>query len=350
MNPHWLNPKDTRTFASRGAQIGEGVVRESLEKTPYWFSTSRAAVQDFTMFFAKHGKSHERNLPYVARVLNGDMFHAARWMIQHTNDPYLKARLRRWANPDAQEIRSMNEVQENIRTEIAFLLDQPTAEALMHGDVSFSRCKRSVTSIYIIAPGAEETDGRFFKLMMCCALGELLRFDAKGNKRTLIMADEYYSLRYRDGDRIFATARKFNVVPWFCMQDMTQLRALSQTHESLINNAGVVQFLDAGDLQGSMYVSSMAGDTEVYGHNKSFNTDFDRGGVQISNSMGQQARRLILPHEVRELGPREQILFVDGVKGAIKAARKPYFETRLKRKAMANPYAPKQGFLRKIWG
>jgi len=212
--------------------------------------------------------------------------------------------------------------------------------------------KRRIVSIYVILP-PDITDGKFMRLLFCSALGELLRSDAKGNKRTLIMADEYYSMGIRDGEKIFATARKFNTQLWICLQGMAQLKALhphSSAHEIFINNAGVVQWLDAGDLEGSEYVSSLAGEYETYVQGKSVTTDFDTRRVNIANTIGQHGRRLILPHEVRELGPREQILFVDGVKGAIRAARKPYYETGLNRQARRNPYYQKQGLWRKIFG
>jgi type IV secretory pathway TraG/TraD family ATPase VirD4 len=302
------------------------------------------------MFVAQHGKPSERNLGTVARLISGDVFGWARWAIRHTNDPFLIARLSRYAAEKAEDIRSLNEVIENTRTELSFLLEEMTAETLSRSDVTFSRCKRKVTSIYIIPP--DEADGRFLRLLLYSALAELLRRDPKGNHRTLIMADEYYSLRMQQGDQIFATARKFNTQLWVCLQDMAQLKALHpQTSETFINNAGVLQWLDAGDLQGSRYVSELCGDTEVYGTSKSLSyAPENEDHLNVNEGRSQQARRLILPHEVRELGPREQILFVDGVRGAIKATRKPYFETRLKRLARDNPYYQKKGFWRKVFG
>lgn len=350
MGRHWLLPGERETFAPRSGKISEGCVRETDERTTYWFSSSRELNQSVIMMQAEVG-GKEANLGRVARIIcGGDVFDYSRWAVKRTRNSFVRATLGRYAAPGARDIRSLNEVIENTRTELSFLLEEPIAETVKDSDVTFSRCKRKTVSIYVILP-AEITDGRFQRLLFCSALGELLRNDAKGNKRTLIMADEYYSMRYREGDRVFATARKFNTQMWVCLQDMPQLRALNPTtHETFLNNAGVIQVLDATDLQGSRYWSELAGDSEVYGHSKSWNTDFDRGGVHITDSMGQHARRLILPHEVRELGPREQILFVDGVKGAIRAARKPYFETGLKRHARRNPFYRKQGLWRKIFG
>ena len=351
MGRHWLNPKDRMTFGPRALKIAEAIVREGDERTSYWYSSSRELVQWVIMFFAKHGQPHERNLPHVARVISGDIFNFARHVLTITKDPFIRAMAARYAGAGAEEVRSLHEVIENTRTELKFLMDEAVAETLSgESDITFSECKRRIVSIYVILP-PDITDGKLMRLFFCSALGELLRTDAKGDKRTLIMADEYYSMGIKQGDQIFATARKFNTQLWICLQDMAQLKALHpHTSETFINNAGVLQILDAGDLEGSRYWSELSGDTEVYGNSKSVNVDPDRGTIHISDSMGQKGRRLILPHEVRELGPREQILFVDGVRGAIRAARKPYYETRLNRHARPNPFYQKQGFWRKIFG
>jgi type IV secretory pathway TraG/TraD family ATPase VirD4 len=348
MGRHWLLPNDRTTFAARAGKIAEGCVRETDERTTYWYSSSRELVQAVIMAQAELG-GKEANLGRVARIISGDVFGYARWVLKRTRNPFIRATLARYASPKAADIRSLNEVIENTRTELSFLLEETIAETLADSDVTFSQCKRKTTSIYVILP-AENVDGRFQKLLFCSANGELLRNDAKGKRRTLIMADEYYSMGFKDGDKLFATARKFNTQLWICLQCMAQLRTLHpRNSEVFINNAGLLQILDAGDLDGSEMVSRLAGDSEVYGYSKSVNEDFDKGGIHISDSMGQHGRRLILPHEVRQLGPREQILFVEGVKEPIRAARKPYFETGLKRHARRNPYYQKGGFWGKIF-
>jgi len=355
MGRHWLIPQDKRTFGSRGAKISEAGVREAWgEKTPYWFSTSRTLLLFFVLFWAKFGKPHERNLPYIARLISSsEIEDCMRWMMRRADDQYIRHIGARFVSKGADSIKSLQEVRENLRSEIAFALEPTIAETLMESNVTPSHCKREVTTIYIVGSGAEETDGRLARFALVCSLGELLRPDAKGSVRTLIIADEYYSLRYRDGDHAFATCRKYDVQMWVCLQTMDMLRALNPiTYESYLNNAGVVQWVSAADIQGSEYVSRLAGDSEVYGYSKSVNTEFDRGDVHISDSVGQQARRLILPHEVRELtenGGNEQILRVRGVKGLIRAVSKPYWETGLKKRAQKNPFYRKQGLWKKIW-
>jgi type IV secretion system protein VirD4 len=352
MGRHWLNPRDRETFGPRALKIAEACVREGDERTSYWYSSSRELAQWVIMYFARHGEAHERNLPHVARVISGDIFGFARHVLTATKDPFIRAMAGRYAADGAEDIRSLLEIIENTRTELKFLLDPAVAETLSgESDITFSECKRRIVSIYVILP-PDITDGKLMRLFFCSAIGELLRSDARGDKRTLIMADEYASMGIRDGEKVFATARKFNTQLWVCLQDMAQLKALhphSSAHETFINNAGVIQWLDAGDLEGSRYLSELCGDSEVYGNSKSVNVDPDRGTIHISDSMGQTGRRLILPHEVRELGPREQILFVDGVRGAIRASRKPYFETRMNRYARPNPFYRKEGSWRKMF-
>ena len=46
----------------------------------------------------------------------------------------------------------------------------------------------------------------------------------------------------------------------------------------------------------------------------------------INVSFGSVSRQLLLPHETRELGGDEMLLFVEGVNGVIRAVRRPYWD------------------------
>lgn len=179
------------------------------------------------------------------------------------------------------------------------------------------------------------------------------------NTETLIIADEYAQLKYTGGDQVFATARKFNVRLWVCLQDYAQLQEIHpKTCETFINNAGVVQWMSATDLAGSEYLSRMCGETEIHSVSRSVSYPFperrsffgssDR--VQVSDSVGQGSRSLKLPQEIRALTADEQILFITGVPKPIFAKRVPYYKTSLRRRARPNPYYQPKGFIRNIFG
>ncbi|MGA2902547.1 MAG: type IV secretory system conjugative DNA transfer family protein [Candidatus Korobacteraceae bacterium] len=343
MGPQWLNPKD-RMFGTRCAKLAQACVWQgNMENSQrYWFLKSTGLVHGIEAAVATLDGANERNLRRVAGIIHGDPFNYSRYVLKHTNDPVIRDRLGGYARPGAEDVRSLHEVIEGTKAELDFLLEEPISECLSRSDFSFAQCTREVVSVFIILP-VEVLDElkTFFRLLIGCALGETMREDGRGSMRTMIMMDEFYLLgRLEAIDHAFAGARKFNVQLWACLQNWPQLVEMyGKLADSFVSNAGLVQWLDAGDLPGSRIVSEMGGDSEAYGYGKSLNRDVDgRQPAHISESLNQQPTKLILPHEVRDLGPREQILFVDGVQGPIKAQRKPYWETELRRCARPNPY------------
>src|SRR5260370_30100085 len=133
-------------------------------------------------------------------------------------------------------------------------------------------------------------------------------------------------------------------------QDLNQLKTLKPNGwQTYLANAGFQIYMatGAGDLFTSDHISRMTGTTEVPSISRSVNDGaanpyqmpsgiFDavnrsirgasRGnGVQVT--MGSQQRRYMLPEEVTELSGDEMLVFAEGVRGVIRAGRKPYYES-----------------------
>jgi type IV secretion system protein VirD4 len=343
IGPHWINPNDRLTFGPRARKAATGAVYQEVEGNQrYWYRTATEVVQTVTMAVTKHEPANDRHLRRVAEIINGDVFDYLRHIVRKTDDGSLKTRAQRWANPKAEDIRSLSEVIENTRSELEFLLDDPVAEGMRKSDFTFGDCRREVVTVYAVYPADVEAN-RIARLLTSCAFCELMREDGKGNVKTMVMIDEFFSLGRMDLDQVFVTARKYNCVLHLCLQDMGQLRQLHpQTHESFIGSAGVVQWLaGASDIGGSEYVSSLCGETDYYTTGKTSGYNFGADGKiaqTVNGSIGVQARRLVLPQEVRALGDREQILTVDGVKAPVLANTKPWWETSLRHKLRRNPY------------
>jgi type IV secretory pathway TraG/TraD family ATPase VirD4 len=61
--------------------------------------------------------------------------------------------------------------------------------------------------------------------------------------------------------------------------------------------------------------------------------------ANVNLSFGSVARELLLPHETRELDDDEMLLFVERVKGVIRARRRAYWdEPDLRGQYQPNPY------------
>lgn len=336
MGQHRLNPKRS-DFAARSRKVAEGFVRQIINgEQVYWYSSATDLVQAIIMALVRHDPKNAHP-GKVAEIIAGDVKDFARYIARSTDNAHIKNLFMRWTTTE--DIKSLREVIENTRTETAFLLDEATQDVLKGSDITFADCKERVTTIIPVVP-PNVTDGRFLNLMFASANAELLEWRAGKKERTLIMADEYASLGFRDGPNIFTTARKFNVQMWICLQDYVQLSKMHPAdHESFINNAGIVQVMDASDLTGSLWVSEMSGDGETLSYSKTLGYRLDDATPHASESWSQISRKLILPHNVRLM--KEQILLIKGLR-PVKGKIKRYFETPLAKKAKPNPFYSKR--------
>ena len=131
-------------------------------------------------------------------------------------------------------------------------------------------------------------------------------------------------------------------------QDLNQLKTLKPNGwQTYLANAGFQIYMatGAGDLFTSDHISRMTGTMEVTSISRSgvdqpgnplqvpmgilgtINMALSsvRRGPQINTS--QVARRYMLPEQVCEMGGDEMLVFAEGVRGVIRAGRKPYYET-----------------------
>jgi len=130
------------------------------------------------MMVARHSKPENVNLAHVAEIINGDVFDYAKWALRNTHDPFIRQKLKRYAADKADEIRSLSEIVENLRTEMGFLSDEAIAACVKRNDFTFAQCKRAIVTIYIMLPfEVLEVLGKFNSLLLGSAFGELFRED-----------------------------------------------------------------------------------------------------------------------------------------------------------------------------
>lgn len=147
-----------------------------------------------------------------------------------------------------------------------------------------------------------------------------------------------------------AANRKYGLDLCLCLNDLSQLKEMyPRTFHSFVGSCGVLQVMSAIDDETSEFVSKLCGEREVMTIGRTVNTspiyDYDapvQAGMDkmgVSDQKGMSVRKLILPHEVRSLGPREQIMRVAGVKNYVRCNRKPHFEDpELAKRARKNPF------------
>lgn len=216
-----------------------------------------------------------------------------------------------------------------------FLESPHIARALERSTFSFRELTTSRLSLYLVLP-PERMDScrRWLRLLVGCALNAVIsarmrRADV-GAERVLLLLDEFPALGAMPPlERAVALARGYGVTCWMLAQDVAQLRALYPTAwPTFVANAGVVQAFGTNDVETATYLSEMLGTATVrtttttrsVGAPRHF---FDRAECRDSWTIGEHARPLLSPDEVRRLESGMSLLLMPGV-DPVRAARLDY--------------------------
>ncbi len=186
----WLDPGHSM-FTARCAKLGAVAVSKGHGRDEYWYLGSRTLTSDFITAVRKYARDEHVDLTRVAELIHGDPFHFARWLMGRINDPYLRARLSRWGNPNANDIRSLPDVLENSRTQLNFLLEPAVAATVVSSTLNFSQCAEQVMTVYILAPHELLDVGaaKYLSVTTMSALMELVRFNPRRTVRTVVVLD-----------------------------------------------------------------------------------------------------------------------------------------------------------------
>lgn len=363
----WLNPVSPYFFA-RSAKISSlAISKGSGRESPYWSLKSRAGFQGALMAVRKYCDPKLVDFPFVARIVSDDLPAFAKYIVRRCDDPVIRSLLVPWANPRGEDIRSLNEVIENLRAELAWARD-PAVMEVLSGSANFSptAMRRSVQTVYPVFPG-ELLDGpvaKFLSFLTGCFFAETMRYDPFARTRVQAILDELFVLDLPDLPRLFATSRRFGVAIWGLVQDFSELRQMTErTFSTVLGNAGTLQVMGVapGNHEDASFVSAILGDTEVWAYNKSvsyhqtqfniapFSGNSDRfepsripewrelQHLHVSQSYSQQRRRFMTEAEVTALDRSLQICWLEGVSRPVLCKKAPYFKTAARYRIQNNP-------------
>lgn len=158
------------------------------------------------------------------------------------------------------------EVRDSIQTAVIqtrFLRD-PAITKVLSGphEISFADLKRRKMTIFIIIPPELlHTHGKFLRLLVLSALGELIREPTQPEKRVLFMLDEFAQLGAMALiENAASIVREYRIRLWIILQNLPQLKNLYKDNwESFLSSAGVVQVFTPNDLQTAKYFSERSG-------------------------------------------------------------------------------------------
>jgi type IV secretion system protein VirD4 len=357
-----LNPRSIE-FSAQAEKIADGLVWDEGETARFFTGGARGLCSMVEMGLAEHAEPHEKNLTALRSVITGefqggvDAFGFAQSILDNSTNMALRQKAARFCVPGARQSRSLADVIQTADGETRFLSDAAMADSLSVSDFSFADLRKEVTTVYVILPlDYLDVCGKYFRLIIASALSELLQAHSGG--RVVILMDEFFQLGRLDAIRnAMSMASGLNVQLWPVIQDINQLIELYPQGWETFLSAGVRMFFGPPrDDRTSTYVSGLCGQTERRTISRSISYQDEaeqeaqskkhgrgnQSGMNVPNinlSFGSVSRQLLLPHEVRELGSDEMLLFVEGVNGVIRAKRRPYWdEPEFRGQYSKNPY------------
>lgn len=339
-------------FSAQAEKNADALIWDEGEANRFFTGGARGLCSMVQMGLAAHAEPHEKNLMSMRSVITGefqngvDSFGFAQSILDHSTDTALRQKAARFCVTGARQSRSLADVIQTADEETRFLSDTALAESLGASDFNFADLKRQVVTVYVVLPmDYLDVCGKYFRLIIASALSELLA--GRKGVPVLLLMDEFFQLgSLKAIQNAMSMAAGFGIQLWPVLQDLSQLAELyPRTWESFLSNAAVRMFFGPPRCEKtSEYVSRLSGQSErrVISKSISYQDDAEqqaqlrqRGARNGGNALNvpninlgfsTTARPLLLAHEVRELGGDEMLLFVEGVKGVIRAHRRPYWE------------------------
>lgn len=335
-----LDP-DSLSFASDCRRIAEGLV--DLSKGDHWEMSALDVVELLIMWTRLY--EHDKSLVRVRQLLNlpDDMrIELFKEMMDCENATI--------AEGAARYISDAKEVRDCIQTavvQLGFLRD-PAIEKVLQGgpdEISFAELKRRKMTVFlIIPPELLHTHGKFLRLIVLSALGELIRETAKPEKPVLFMLDEFAQLGHMSIiENAASIVRDYQIRLWLILQNLPQLKALyGNKWESFLSSAGVIQFFTPNDLETAEYISKRSGTRTEMRKSVSASTSSGTAGSGGSTSSSESYSETEVPfltvHNIFGACQEVQFLICPNLSKLIIAGRAPYWQQKQLIGFMHDPY------------
>lgn len=359
-----LNPDDVINFGPLAAKQADAIVwqDEIGSESKHWSKNARKGIHGLIMALAQYGAAREKNLVRVAEIIStGEIWDYCLWVMKKNPDSSIRQRVAKFA-VDPAKVENKGElasIVSTMDTEVDFLGDAAIAESLRRSSFQFADLKKRVCTVYIILPlDYLEIASRYFRLLVSCALSELIDPAARGSVRTVMMLDEFYQYGALSAvDNAMRMARGSRVQLFPVVTSIGDLKArYPQTWRSFLSNSVVRMFMAAQDDETAQYMAQECGDREIVVCSQSVREDRTKpayGGlydVDVSYGMSGQREPLLNDHQARSLSENEMLVMVRGL-GSIAAGRVPFFKIEeLRRRARPNPYVENKGGQERIAG
>jgi type IV secretion system protein VirD4 len=335
-----LDPTSDR-FGAESDNISEATITPDQYGDNHWTNGARGLVSGLIM--ALKARWPKETMATVYRLVSGpDLFIFAQDACQtcatNGGGDFIIERLARYAAPGAAENRETLSIISTAITQLQFIGNKCISDSLSGSTLSFERMKTEPITCFLILPG-EFLGGncmKWFRLIVGTAVDSFMREPSRAVP-VLGVLDEFKSAVGKLGvvETAMGLSAGYGLQLLNVFQNLSQIKELwPQGFETFLANSGFQIFFAPREKTTSDYVSDMCGVTEIRGVSKSMN---ERGNINLSHA--QQARKYLLPQEVRALCSEEALIFGEGLPGVIRAGRRPYyFSPEFKGRHDPDPY------------
>lgn len=235
--------------------------------------------------------------------------------------------------------------------ELRFLADPAISKLLEGGEheISFADLKKGKDTYFlIIPPELIKTRGKFLRLIVMSALGELYRATTKPEQPVLFMLDEFAQLgKLSFVEDAASIARDYKIRFWFILQNLPKLRDIyGAGADSILAAAGAVQGLafTPNDMETAKYFSERSGiktelkvslsKSENFGSNSSYSSGGSSGSLSSGSSSGTSYSTSHTETEVPQLKIHDlfalhesyQVLVCPNIAHSLVLGRFPYWK------------------------
>lgn len=316
-----LDP-ETDTFAADADNLVEGLMPHSGPEA-HWIDSARQLGSGMTMYLREACQNWA--LPDVYRVISSAALYEFCENAIDTKASELTAmRLSRFAGKDASENREIRSVVSTAITRLGFLGNKPIANNMLRSTVNFKAMKQRPMTVYVILPARYLLPYASWFRTITNSWADACLEEGAGDIPVLGILDEFKTAvgNLSSINALNAMGAGYGVQLLSVIQDLNQLKELMpHGWETYLANSGFQIFFKPRDWTTSDYISKMTGMVEVHSGTQSAT---DKG---VNVSRGAQARRLLLPEEVRDIPDNEMLISTDRVTGFIRAGRRPYYES-----------------------
>jgi type IV secretion system protein VirD4 len=324
---------DSPNIVAEVASLAEALI-VTEGKDPHWSNSARDLVSALILHLIETEGS-DATLPKLRKLLTQNEKDFLRTIVAMCDSPH--GFISQPADRFKDNTNEIKNIISSAITQTKFLDDPVIAHALGGSDFTMMDFKRAPGTLYIILPSRFiAAYARFFRLIVVSALDQLT--SVPGGVRTLFMLDEFAQLGHLSAiENAIGLARGYNVQLWPFVQDLNQLKdTYGEKWQTLVANAGIVQWFTPNDSFTAEYLSKRIGKTTVDSTSTNTSSSFGEskgpggpgmsGNQSRSENTSQVGVDFLSPQDLFEFPDYFQILTLSGLKFPILAWREHYYE------------------------